>query len=44
VLNKDKAFQRWSAVTGFFFVEKRFEVSNLSLIRDMLELVELAEA
>jgi hypothetical protein len=28
---------------GFFFVDKRFEISNLSLIRDMVELVELAE-
>ncbi|MBP1675358.1 MAG: hypothetical protein H6Q24_1496, partial [Bacteroidetes bacterium] len=27
----------------FFFVDERFEISNLSLIKNMRELVELAE-
>jgi len=29
---------------GFFFVDKRFEISNLDLIRDLVELVEKLEA
>jgi len=28
----------------FIFVDRRFEISNLSFIRDKVELVELAEA
>jgi len=28
---------------GFFFVDKRFEISNLDLIRDLVELVEKLE-
>jgi len=30
-------------VPGFFFTYKRFEISNLSLMRDMVELIEMAE-
>jgi hypothetical protein len=26
---------------GFFFVDKRFEISNLDLIRDMVEIIEI---
>ena len=28
---------------GFIFVDKRFEISNLGLIKNMVELVDLAE-
>ena len=28
---------------GFFFVDNRFEISNLSLIKDMADLIKLAE-
>jgi hypothetical protein len=28
---------------GFFFVDKRFEISNHDLVRDMVEIVELTE-
>ena len=30
--------------SAFLFVDQRFEISNLTLITDMLELIELAEA
>jgi hypothetical protein len=39
VLNKEKALLRQQQ--GFFFVDKRFEISNLDLIRDRADLVRL---
>jgi len=30
-------------VPGFFFVDKRFEISNLDLVRDMAGIIELDE-
>ena len=39
VLNKEKALLRQQQ--GFFFVDKRFEISNLELIRDMAGIVKL---
>ena len=41
VLNKEKALsrKRW----GFFFVDKRFEISNLDLIRDMDSIIKLED-
>jgi hypothetical protein len=39
VLNKEKALLL--SQQGFFFVDKRFEISNLSLNRDMIGIVNL---
>lgn len=30
-------------VPGFFFVDKRFEISNLDLIRDIVNMIEMEE-
>jgi hypothetical protein len=40
VLNNEKALQRWRAAKGFFFVDKRFELSNLDLVKGLMEVVE----
>jgi len=41
VLNKEKALHTPSMFAGFFFVDKRFEISNLDLIREMAEIIYL---
>ena len=38
VLNKEKALQTPKSDAGFFFVDKRFETSNLNLIKDIINI------
>jgi hypothetical protein len=44
MLNKEKALHPPSASAGFFFVYKRFEISNLKLVDDIFKIVEFIES
>jgi hypothetical protein len=42
VLNKEKALQR-CALQGLFFVDKRFEISNQKLLKDLMDILNMFE-